>query len=83
MFLNDPHTVAHLHDFWYSPLIDRRRYSQWLAAGSQTMYDRLGARVKHLLSSHQPEPLADPIKDRIHSLIAARETRAAVKQPRG
>jgi trimethylamine--corrinoid protein Co-methyltransferase len=83
MFLNDPHTVAHLRDFWYSPLIDRRRYSQWLAAGGQTMYDRLGTRVRHLLSSHTPEPLADSIKQSIHGLIAARDGSEAVKQRRG
>jgi trimethylamine--corrinoid protein Co-methyltransferase len=83
MFLNAPHTVAHLRDFWYSPLIDRRRYSPWLAAGGQTMYDRLRNRVRHLLSSNTPEPLDDSIKDSIHSLIAARDSRAAVKQPRG
>jgi trimethylamine:corrinoid methyltransferase-like protein len=40
-FLDAPHTVSHRRDFSYSPLVDRRRYSQWVSDGSQTMYDRL------------------------------------------
>jgi len=77
MFLNDPHTVAHLHDFWYSPLIDRRRHSQWLADGGQSMYERVRPRVQQLLSSHEPLPLADSVRESIEGLIAARDGAAA------
>ena len=34
-FLDAPHTVSHLRDFWYSRLVDRRRYSQWVNDGAR------------------------------------------------
>ena len=72
-FLDAPHTVSHLRDFWYSRLIDRRRYSQWVNDGCQTMYDRLRARTEELLSSHEPTPLDRSLAKSMSSLIAARD----------
>ena len=83
MFLDAPHTVAHLRDFWYSPLIDRRRYSQWMAKGGETMFERLQTRVEELLSSHQPTPLDESMVLRIDDLIASRESIATSEARRG
>jgi trimethylamine--corrinoid protein Co-methyltransferase len=76
-FLDAHHTVSHLHDFWYSRLIDRRRYSQWVNDGSQTMYDRLTEQAREILSSHQPVPLPESTLQRMNDLIGARDRRAA------
>ncbi len=75
-FLDAPHTVSHLRDFWYSRLVDRRRYSQWVTDGSQTMCDRLTERVREIFSSHEPAPLPESIVQRMDGLISARDSSA-------
>ncbi len=79
-FLDAPHTVSHLRDFWYSRLIDRRRYSQWVNDGGQTMYGRLRARTEELLSSHEPTPLDRSLAKSMSSLIAARDDSVRLHQ---
>jgi trimethylamine--corrinoid protein Co-methyltransferase len=82
MFLMEPHTVAHLRDFWHSRLIDRGRHSQWVDNGRKTMLDRLQERVSELLSSHQAVPLDRPMARAIDDLIRARDSSAGSKHPR-
>jgi trimethylamine--corrinoid protein Co-methyltransferase len=72
-FLQERHTVRHLRDFWYSSLLDRRRYSQWVDDGHETMFDRVKARVQDILSSHKSVPLDESVARSIHDLIAARD----------
>ena len=76
MFLQEPHTRKHLRDFWYSPLIDRRRYEQWVSKGRQTMSDRLKARTEEILSSHEPLPMDESVRKSIDEFIAARDREA-------
>ena len=79
MFLMEPHTVAHLHDFWHSRLIDRGRHSQWVSGGGKTMFERVQERVRELLSSHQAAPLDVSVIEAIDDLIEARESNAGSK----
>jgi len=72
-FLPERHTVRHLRDFWYSSLLDRRRYSQWFDDGRQTMFDRLKARVGDIFSAHESVPLDESVARSIRDLIAARD----------
>jgi len=72
-FLQERHTVRHLRDFWYSSLLDRRRYSQWFDDGRQTMFDRLKARVGDILSAHESVSLDESVARSIRDLIAARD----------
>jgi trimethylamine--corrinoid protein Co-methyltransferase len=78
-FLPERHTVRHLRDFWYSHLFDRRRYSQWVDDGRQTMFDRLKGRVPSILSSHESVPLDEAIVQGMHDLISARDRVASRK----
>jgi trimethylamine--corrinoid protein Co-methyltransferase len=82
-FLQERHTVRHLRDFWYSHLLDRRRYSQWFDDGRQTMFDRLKARVQDILSSHESVPLDESVVQSIHDLIAARDSDVSSRSSRG
>jgi len=75
-FLKEPHTRAHLRDFWYPSLIDRRRYSEWDREGRQTMFDRLREQVLEILSSHEPLPLDESVVREIDDLIASRDEQA-------
>jgi trimethylamine--corrinoid protein Co-methyltransferase len=81
-FLPERHTVRHLRDFWYSPLLDRRRHSQWVEDGRQTMFDRLKARVRDILSCHEPVPLAESIVQSMRDLISSRD-RVAFRKTSG
>ncbi|MCP4519657.1 MAG: trimethylamine methyltransferase, partial [Delftia sp.] len=70
-FLMENHTVKHLRDFWYSPLVDRRRYDEWATGGRQTMSDRLRAQVREILASHEPLPLDSALAQGMDDFIAA------------
>jgi trimethylamine--corrinoid protein Co-methyltransferase len=72
-FLPERHTVRHLRDFWYSPFFDRRRYSQWVEEGRQTMLDRLKARTRDILSSHEAVPFDEAVRRSMRDLISARD----------
>jgi trimethylamine--corrinoid protein Co-methyltransferase len=76
-FLKEAHTRTHLRDFWYSPLIDRRRYTEWDMKGRLTMLDRLRQRVQEILSSHRPPPPDESVIRSIDDFIAARDAQAA------
>ena len=76
-FLMEEHTVRHVRDFWYSPLIDRSRYEEWVDAGRQTMSDRLRARARKILSSHEPVPLDRSILKSMDEFIAAQDSEAS------
>lgn len=76
-FLMEEHTVRHVRDFWYSPLIDRCRYEEWVGAGRQTMSDRLRARARKILSSHEPVPLDRSILKSMDEFIAAQDSEAS------
>jgi len=75
-FLTEPHTVQHFRDFYYSPLIDRRRYEQWVDKGGQTMSDRLKEESRTILASHKPVPLDRSIVKGMSDLITAQDRQA-------
>ncbi|MHA2497616.1 MAG: trimethylamine methyltransferase family protein [Candidatus Hodarchaeales archaeon] len=68
-FLKTDHTLRHLRDFYYSPLIDRNRYQPWHEKGQKTMTDRLKSRVQEILAGHQPVVLEEEIALEISNLI--------------
>jgi trimethylamine--corrinoid protein Co-methyltransferase len=68
-FLKTDHTLRHLRDFYYSPLIDRDRFQPWVAKGQKTMTDRLKSRVQEILAGHQPKALEREIMLEIGNLI--------------
>jgi len=76
-FLKEGHTRTHLRDFWYSPLLDRGRYTEWDWEGRPTVLDRLRQQVQVILSSHKPPPLDESIIRSIDAFIAARDAQAA------
>jgi trimethylamine--corrinoid protein Co-methyltransferase len=69
-FLTEDHTVDHFRDYYYSPLIDRRRYEKWVDKGSKTMSERLRSRAQELLATHQPTALDSSIVKSMDRLIA-------------
>ncbi|MHA2233145.1 MAG: trimethylamine methyltransferase family protein, partial [Candidatus Hodarchaeales archaeon] len=72
-FLRSDHTLRHLRDFYYSPLIDRSRYHAWAEKGHKTMTDRLKDHVQEILATHQPIALEEEIAMEISNLIEKEE----------
>jgi trimethylamine:corrinoid methyltransferase-like protein len=56
--------------------MDRNAWVNWEAAGSQTMPDRIRARVREILATHQPPPLPDGAAAKIEAVLEAAEARA-------
>lgn len=75
-FLRDEHTRKFFKsEVWYPTLIDRKIYANWKADGSKTMTQRANEKVRSILESHQPEPLAPEIREKIRAVAE----RAAAK----
>jgi trimethylamine---corrinoid protein Co-methyltransferase len=68
-FVSTDHTLTHFREFWYPTLFERRRRSQWEAAGSRSLGDRLREKTIALLESHQPESLSDDIQGEIDAIL--------------
>ena len=69
-FLDTDQTLARYRDLWYLSLLDRRRRTEWAAAGGLTMGEKLTARVKEIIAGHRPKLLAPDIEAQIHAILA-------------
>lgn len=77
-FLRDEHTRKYFKtETWYPSIIDRSIYANWKAAGSKTLGQRANEKVKAILESHQADPLAPEIREKVRAVI----DRAVAKLP--
>ncbi|MCL7453950.1 MAG: trimethylamine methyltransferase family protein [Anaerolineae bacterium] len=77
-FLAQEHTRRHFREeVWFPGLIDRQMRRAWESGGRQTMGARVRARVRHLLESHTPQPLAEGVEARLQEIVAQAEARHA------
>ena len=66
------HTVAHFRrELWFPQLLDREFYDAWLETGATSMEERCQARVKEILSTHQPDPIAPELERELDRIVAA------------
>jgi trimethylamine--corrinoid protein Co-methyltransferase len=72
-FLFHKHTRRHMSDNWRPDLEDRTTYGAWVAQGSNTMRDRVRARVLEVLDTHVPEPLPEEVAARLTALVTSAE----------
>lgn len=68
-FLEEDHTYNHFRDNWKPGITDRKTYDTWKAKGGTTMGQRAKEKIKHILETHHPEPLPDPINAEIDQII--------------
>ena len=78
-FLGEDHTYRHFRANWFPKLLDRSNYDTWKENGSLTLGDRINARVKEILASHQPEPLSAETKSELDAIVARAEKRIRTK----
>jgi trimethylamine--corrinoid protein Co-methyltransferase len=64
-------------EIWNPTLMDRNAWVNWEAAGSQTMHDRIRARLREILETHKPPPLPDGAAAKIERILQAAEARGA------
>jgi trimethylamine--corrinoid protein Co-methyltransferase len=79
-YLREKHTRRHYKtEFWYPKLCDRRNYEEWEMMGSQTMGDRVIARVQDILATHEPTPIKPETAQVIQEVLEAAEERVREK----
>jgi trimethylamine---corrinoid protein Co-methyltransferase len=62
-------------ELWISPLIDRQPWEGWEAAGRPSMLDKIQAKIRTILATHQPIPLPPGAAERIEGILATAEAR--------
>ena len=69
-FLTHPHSLRHLRaPQWRPKLTSRMGYEKWQSSGSTTLLDRAQKRLRQILESHQPAPLAEDLVKRIQNRV--------------
>jgi trimethylamine--corrinoid protein Co-methyltransferase len=59
-YLQEPHTLEHFRNVWYSNLFDRTIHAQWLSQGAKDFQERLREQTQKAME-HRPEPLAEEV----------------------
>jgi len=72
-FVTHPHTLHHFRDVWYPELLYRGGAKAWGGSDQLTFEQRVNARTRELIESHQPEPLSDEIVEQIEDIIGRAE----------
>lgn len=64
-------------EVWQPTLMDRDKWVNWEAAGAETMADRIRAKLRFILATHQPPPLPEGAAERIEAILQHAEARLA------
>jgi len=67
-------------EIWNPTLMDRQPYDNWQSAGAQTTNDRIRARLRNILATHQPPPLPAGAAEKIEAVLRAAEAREAQRK---
>ena len=72
-FLTDAHTLTNFRTSqWVPQLIDRKRYDNWVAAGSKNLAVRANERAREILAAHEVEPLPKEVEKVVSEVLAKR-----------
>jgi len=71
-FLSSKHTARHVRTAqWRPTIINRQGYVRWQEEGGLDLREQARRKALKLLETHQPEPLAAAVAQRIDALVAA------------
>jgi trimethylamine--corrinoid protein Co-methyltransferase len=76
-YVTHDHTLAHFRDVWYPQLLFRGGDKAWLGGDQDTFEDRVNARTRELMETHQPEPLPEATVEAIEAAVDQAERREA------
>lgn len=68
-FLGDPHTAKNFRNNWFPDISDFNNYENWTANGSKTMIDRARERIRHILETHQPQPVSEDVRKQLNEIL--------------
>ena len=74
-FVTHDHKLAHFRNVWYPELLYRGGAKAWGDPEDPLFEQRVNARTRQLIESHQPKPLSDTVVQRIHQVVARAEER--------
>jgi len=77
-FLSHETTFKHMRSQSQPELIDRRMREDWLADGSKDLYQRALEEAKHILETHEPDPLSQEASTTIRSIVEDAEAELGV-----
>ena len=80
-FLCHKHTLQRMRSQSQPEFIDRSMREAWGKKGSMNAYQKALEKVKHILKTHQPEPLPQDVLDKIHAIVI--DTEKEVEKLRG
>jgi trimethylamine--corrinoid protein Co-methyltransferase len=60
-YLTHPDTLAKFRSFWYPGVFDRGNFDAEAAVTGDSLRDRLNARARELIETHEPPPLEDHV----------------------
>ena len=72
-FLGHDHTFNHMEEQSQPTLIDRRMREDWQSSGSTDIYQRALEKARHILETHQPEPLLDGVQTTMREIVEEAE----------
>lgn len=71
-FLTQKHTKKHMGDIWVPKFMDRRPYEIW-EERQDGARDWAREKAKHILTTHQPDPLDPKLSEELQRIIASIE----------
>jgi len=72
-FVTHPHTLRRFRDVWYPGMLYRGGARGWSESELTTFEQRVNARTRELMASHQPEPLPEAVSEQIQGIVARAE----------
>lgn len=72
-YLTQKHTRDHMRELWIPTLMDRRPYNEWIEKKDDAR-DWARERAKHILKTHEPEPLPQGLSEEFLNIIASIES---------
>jgi trimethylamine---corrinoid protein Co-methyltransferase len=78
-YLSHKNTFTHMRTQSQPKLLDRKVRAKWETEGKTTLYDRALAEARHIMATHQVEPLSDEVLKRLKAIVEEAEAELGVK----
>ena len=78
-FLVHKHTVQRMRSQSQPEFIDRTMRETWERKGSPQVHQKAMEKVRHILETHQPEPLPKGVLNKIHAIVVETEKEMGIK----
>ena len=77
-FLSHDSTFNYMRSQSQPKLIDRSTREEWKTAGSTDIYQRAQEEARHILETHQPDPLSNDVLAKMRSIVEEAEEELGV-----